>query len=491
MKKFVVLSLIGLFVLAFGTAYAQEKEPVLEFKASGFVDTQTFWFRNISATPTSPLYGGPPATFLPGGDAFDRTNAYMDTRARLKFDALMGKALSGTIFFEMDSSRWGELTPAADQRNAMGVTSASGDRGALEIKNAYLDFGVPVIPIPITMRVGLQPIGARPQMLLTFDGMGVTMGLRPVDPLTIGLIWSKYYEGDDFNADDDDLYAVTAALKIATLTVGGELVYMNMNEYPVGTIEQHRADFYWLGAYLDGKLGPVNVNLDFIYDTGEVETRLPGVRDVDYSGWIARAYVDFPWEKFNFGAKFLYATGSDTEETSPTGLPGSLTSLGTPTTDVDGWVIPPTSEAFGAFGESIIVYGSWVDSSDQGMFHPTGTQVGRGSPGGTWFASLYGAAKIMPEWKTTFAAYYIGDTTDNGNTFGTAREVTGRPEDEDFIGIEVNWINEFQIYKNLKYTIGFGWLFAGDAMDHFDAATGTNESMDDPWGVFSNITYSF
>ena len=39
MKKFTVLTLIGLLILAFGvTAYSQEKAPVLEFKASGFID---------------------------------------------------------------------------------------------------------------------------------------------------------------------------------------------------------------------------------------------------------------------------------------------------------------------------------------------------------------------------------------------------------------------------------------------------------------------
>jgi hypothetical protein len=38
MKKFVVLILAGLLVLAFGTVFAQEKGPVLEFKASGFMD---------------------------------------------------------------------------------------------------------------------------------------------------------------------------------------------------------------------------------------------------------------------------------------------------------------------------------------------------------------------------------------------------------------------------------------------------------------------
>ncbi len=39
MKKLVILSFIGLLIMAFGiTAYAQAPAPVLEFKASGFID---------------------------------------------------------------------------------------------------------------------------------------------------------------------------------------------------------------------------------------------------------------------------------------------------------------------------------------------------------------------------------------------------------------------------------------------------------------------
>jgi hypothetical protein len=504
MKKFVVLSLIGLFVLAFGTAYAQEKPPVLEFKASGFIDTQTFWFKNVATSASSGIYGPPSSTFqpqLPGTTAasFDKTGAYLETRARLKFDAIMEKALSGTIFFEMDSSRWGETTPAADQRNAMGTTSTSGDRGALEIKNCYLDFGVPVIPVPITVRVGLQPLGVRPDMVMTTDGMGVTLGIRPMDPLTVGLLWAKYIEGKDTASDDSDAYGLTLAYKIQTFTLGAYGLYFNMNTYPFNTVTftygasaSHRADFYWFGVYADGKAGPVNLKADFVYDTGEVKGRNPTYQDVDYQGWAARIYVDYPWEKFNFGAKLLYASGSDQKKTSASGLPGTTTPFGTPTKDVDSYVIPPSSEAFGAFGESIVFYGTWVNRGDVGFFTPNYNGVGRGAIGGTWFGKLYGAYKIFPEWKTTLEALYIGDTTDNGNTVGNAVKANGLPKDDSDIGIEIDWINEFMIYRNLKWDVGIGYLFAGDALDfNVGGIANNNKAPDDPWMITTRITYTF
>jgi hypothetical protein len=411
----------------------------------------------------------------------------------------MEKTLSGTIFFEMDSSRWGELSPAADQRNAMGTTSTSADRGALEIKNCYLDFGVPVIPVPITVRVGLQPLGVRPDMVMTTDGMGVTLGIRPMDPLTVGLIWAKYIEGKDATSDDVDAYALTLAYKIQTFTIGAYGLYFNMNTYPFanttftyGVTPTFKADFWWLGAYVDGKAGPVNLKADFVYDTGEVEARgVSTARDVDYQGWAARIYVDYPWEKFNFGGKFLYASGSDQKKTSARGMPGDTTPFGTPTKDVDSYVIPPSSEQFGAFGESIVFYGTWVNRGDLGFFTPNYNAVGRGSIGGTWFAKLYAAYKVFPEWKTTLEALYIGDTTDNGNTVGDAVKANGLPQDDSDIGIEIDWINEFQIYRNLKFDVGIGYLFAGDALDLRRPGTLFNESPDDPWMVTTRITYTF
>jgi hypothetical protein len=220
----------------------------------------------------------------------------------------------------------------------MGNSSGAADQLAFEVKNVYIDFGVPVIPVPMTMRVGLQGFGIRPVVLISTDIIGITAGIKPIDPLTIGLIWAKYYEGNDATADDSDIYGVTAAFKVATITVGGYGLYYNMNTYPFpaavpayGAGTDSQAAFWWLGAYLDGKMGPVNINFDFVYDTGTVEDHrnlAVRARDVDYNGWATRLKVAYPWEKFTFGLVGLYASGSDIKKTSATGLPGSTGSPG-------------------------------------------------------------------------------------------------------------------------------------------------------------------
>lgn len=484
MKKFVALSLIALMVLAFSTiSFAQKKEePKLEFKASGFIDAQSTWGRNITeGNPAAGLYNTVSPSYRPGGAPYDDTVSWMSTRARLKFDAVMGKNLSGTIFFEMDSSRWGET---GDGRNKVGVWA--GDRAALEIKNVYIDFGVPGIPIPISVRAGLQPLSLRPNMLVYTDGMGITGNIK-VDPANIQLIWFKALENKVYASDDADVYGVHVNAKVGTVTVGGYGLNYNINTYPLGDGDVHfQGNFWWLGVYADGKLGPVNLNFDFIYDRGEIEDRPhPQLRDVKYRGWATRAKVDFPWEKFNFGVVGMYASGSDTRKTSSTGTPDPGVRK------VSGYVMPPGSEAFAIFTESIVFYGSPINTTGSGISVAGNyTSVSRGTIGGTWMGKLYGSFKATPWYKVTLQGLYIGDTTKNGNTVGTARKADGTTlRDDKSIGWEVDLINEIQIYKNLKYTIGAGILFPGDGLRYWDG-TG-NDKPKTPWAVLTNLTYTF
>ncbi len=503
MKKFLVLSFIALFVFAFGVAYAAEKEPVLEFKGSGFVDAVATTYRNVAGS-SGALYGPPGADNRPNGGAYDEGNAWVNSRARLKFDAVLGKQATGTIFFEMDSTRWGERSGDAG-RNRAGVIAA--DQAAVEVKQYYINFGVPTIPIPTNVVVGVQGFYLRPQMLLNTDLPGVTIGIKPIDPLTFTLIWAKYLEGMDAAADDADLYGLHAAFKVQTLTVGGYALYYNMNTYRTdqgivaygGTIPYY-ADMWYFGGYADGKVGPILLNFDFIVNDGEVEARknfaIPAgaKRKVDYSGWVASIKAAFPWEKFEFGGKFLYASGNDLKKTSNTGLPGSADGYdGTRfTRKVSGYVIPVGSEAFGGFSEDIVFYGTWIDRGGFGNgISSSYTAFNRGAFGGTWFAKLYGKFAVAPDFKVTAQALYIGDTTKNGNTIGNAVKANGRPRDDSFIGIEADLITELMIYKNLKWSTGFGWLFAGDGLEMRVGATNTNDEMKDPWRLVTQLIYTF
>jgi hypothetical protein len=256
---------------------------------------------------------------------------------------------------------------------------------------------------------------------------------------------------------------------------------------------------YWVGVFADGKAGPVNVNFDFIYDWGQVNPRYNGGAtgtQVDYQGWMTRAKVDYPWEKFNFGGVVMYATGADKQKTGPRGVPGEA--VGAPgfgtSRDVDSFVVPPGSEAGAIFGESLVVYSSWINRGTTGMaLSINGAANTRGGTGGTWMAKAYGSYKATPWYKVTLQGLYIGDTTDHGDTLGTALNGAGQPKDGNSIGWEFDLINEFQLYKNLSFVVGGGYLFPGSALKYTatGALPGFNYQPHNPWMVTTALTYNF
>ena len=369
----------------------------------------------------------------------------------------MGPNLSGTIYFEIDTYRYGSvLNGSASTREGNNFGAWTTDRTAVEVKNIYIDVGLPYfgIPVPITVRVGAQPIGVRPQMLVYSDGTGVTAGIK-IDPVMIMPIYAKALENLDFADDDVDVWGLHANAKLGTFTVGGYGLNYRMNTYPFfvnqfasgtilsaniwrypcpytgiwnqnpGTFKSH---MWWFGAYADGKAGPVNLNFDFVYDYGSVDERqsmIAGLHNVNYRGWATRIKIDYPWEKFNFGGVYMYATGADAKHTSASGLPGTTTARGTFSSYQGGYVTPPGSEQAPANGESMVVYS--MEPGATGGYGIADTSnyaaMSRGGFGGTWFAKLYGSVKLAPWYKLTAMGLYIGDTTANGNTFGQRCQV--------------------------------------------------------------------
>ncbi|MGO8987831.1 MAG: hypothetical protein ACLQGU_18005 [bacterium] len=569
MKKLIVLSLAGLLILAFGaTAYAQK----LEFRASGFIDTQTFIGENVpqymfgapiyqavnpnysinpvpnlqvlGVGPTGTKYGAF-ATDAPQPFGWNKTNSDWEGRAHLKFDAVMGPSLSGTIYFEIDTFRWGDsmghngFNNAANYffyGNGNGANEFGGwntDKLAVEVKNVYIDVGLPYfgVPWPMTVRIGAQPIGVRPAMLLYSDGTGVTAGIK-IDPVLINPIYAKAVSSPDFTHQDSDVWGLQVNAKISTLEVGGYGLYYRMGTYPffaqsssvLGTFGPNpylglsltpaiqgtmHSNMWWLGAYAQGKAGPVDLDFDFVYDFGDVQANLTPVPHVTYQGWASRLNIAYPWEKFKFGVTGMYASGADARHTDPTGTPGLTTNIGTLSKVNRGFVVPPGSEQAPINSESIVVYD--MEAGATGGYGIGATSnyyaMSRGGFGGTWFAKAYAQAKIAPWYKLTAQALYIGDTTTHGDTFGSAVKFNGLNQDNQTIGVELDIMQDLQIYKNLRFWMGWGILFPGPAMkinassgwnvlipgapSNYSFLPGINKLPENPWAFRTRLIYTF
>ena len=142
MKKFIVLALFGLLIVA-STVSAQK----LEFKASGMIDFNSVWehecsflFRFGSYRPREARWSfqhmGYPCVLYrwiwrPNRGLDHPAMLYLFDAWILKFDAVMSKELSGTIMFEIDGFRYGVVVLArwwpwryvdpGSERNTFGV----------------------------------------------------------------------------------------------------------------------------------------------------------------------------------------------------------------------------------------------------------------------------------------------------------------------------------------------------------------------------------
>jgi hypothetical protein len=312
-------------------------------------------------------------------------------------------------------------------------------------------------------------------------------------------MYGKIYENQVYASDDNDMYGVHVRGNFGTFTPGVYWLYYHMNTYPSDQgaggantgPSNNKAELQWWGGYLDGKVGPVTMNLDFIYDFGFVESRAtPKPPHVDYAGWLFHAKLDYAIEKANIGVLGYYASGADAENTSSSGLPGSATGKGTPSRRVTSYIIPTSSESGAAYGESAVFYSFWLTRGDAGIANNLNyTQSCRGGVGGTWMAKLYASYLVFPDFKMTGQIMYIGDTTKNGNTLGSALGDGGRPKDYDYIGTELDLIGEWQIYKNLAFRGAWGFMWAGPAMKQFSGVS--NHMIQNPWGFYTNLNYSF
>jgi hypothetical protein len=487
MKKILTLAAVIVFVFTLAAAtYA------VEFKASGLIRVRSALYMNTDGAPRAVA------------DNYENTEAWMDSRFRLKMDLVASEDLMGVIYFEGDSSRWGEVGVA---RNTAGAWGASGsDRNAVELKQFYIDFNVPGLKdtVPTNVRIGTQWLAIRSHIFLGADGATLRIFTNP-GPVRVYLNWSKPWEGTDHQYDDTDLYSTRVVLALPDFPVqpGMFFAYMNSNDYDytgivgpgmgsgLGALRAGLTDstgdgeFWWLGFNVDGKIGPAAIKTDFVYFNGEAEpsSLVKGffaVGDADFSGWAVYADVNVPISQFTVGGTFFYATGDD------------ATDIAKVSPDFDAYRIPPGSEANPNLGTVF-----WAGTTHDGVDIAT---AGRGLGfavqqrwfGGLWTAKGYGSFKPLDWLKVTAYAMYIGDTTDDGNTIGNAVDATEASglEDESDIGIEIGAIVDLSVYKNLTYSVAAGILFAGDALDTVDAF-GLNDDPDDPWAIVSQLIYKF
>ncbi len=115
-------------------------------------------------------------------------------RIRLQLDAVASESLSGTVYFEIGDTIWGQSSTGG----ALGA-----DQKIVELKHAYIDWMVPETTVKV--RMGIQAIAtpayASGMSVLNDDMAGIVVNGQINDNVGVTVLWARPYN-DNYNAPD-------------------------------------------------------------------------------------------------------------------------------------------------------------------------------------------------------------------------------------------------------------------------------------------------
>ena len=187
----VLMIALALVALAAPMAFAQAPAPKVTI--NGFIDNLTTYSQNISNY---------------NGGVFNRKDSMWWGRTRGRFDIIgeVGKA-KAVFGFELDHV-YGQAGSNDSTIVNAGTTSATAvqtgfgtdgsfdlntdSRGIIEVKWLYVEFPMPWIPVPTTVRLGAQPFGAAANYKLATYATGDFAGVNIVSQISpnVKLVWT-------------------------------------------------------------------------------------------------------------------------------------------------------------------------------------------------------------------------------------------------------------------------------------------------------------
>jgi hypothetical protein len=470
MKKALLIGLVlGLVVAGAVPALA------VDLTASGYIGVAGNLFRNTNAAPPFALYVPPGYLHRSPATAFTANNEMGSTltgRAELQFMVRASEDLYGVFKFRMNTNgaqRWG----VAGGWGQEGGTSIS-----VGVQHIYMDFRMPP-KLPLWFRVGLQPIFIRGWTFMSEDVPAVSARVM-IDPIKLSVTgyFAKLIDASATDAvNGAEFYAVDAKipLSLGSVNIAPGMFFAYQNQrWAIATAATDDPDaqsLWWLGVNVDGGIGPVKMQVDFIYNGGELENATIG--DQNYGSWLIDGMLSFVWQKLEVGVGGRYTKGENVE-----------------TNNIESFQLPGS----GTYNsESMAVSGDFVVFDNGWMMPGPGWPANIGlidGPGNFWFGywDIRGFVyyNIFDWMKVGAQVGYIGDTV-SGVAAGVGGDAIGSDADDDAsIGWEMDFGVNVQIYKNLALHTAFGYLFAGKALSQ---AGGVEPA--DPWGWQSRLMYFF
>jgi hypothetical protein len=518
MKKFggclILLVIVG---LAAAPAWAAE------LRVTGFFDNVfPRWESNTSSVDNDPTRNEDQAFFG-------------RTRNRMFFNFIASDDLRGVFATELDAS-YG--APAGGRVNDQCLEESSAfpleqcgfrngiDINALEIKQVYVDFRVPQLPLGNRWRLGGLPFNVTPlhsASLYTMDAGGGDVRLEFSDQVSLMLYYVQL---------EEDLDRFTGSTKIGEDYITGATVMLrpisgldfhvlgiyNHGQAPFGpaltggggpfngiasdTLNVSTESRYYLGFDARWRIGNTTIEPGFVYLLGTRDftassAALTGVKDIDYDAFhafIVGQHTVGPWL---FAAKAVYVSGDDANADLNNRGIGNRSDvngfryLGVDTSHYFGeWfellgksdVDSTGNRTFRRMGETAhLERFGWMILGGKAEYKYTDNLVLTGAAGGFWTAEKTGCP----------ATFRVGSTSGPCTGPGVTRTVpTNDPAlnftgDSRFVGWEVNAGLRYTIMPGLTWTPLLAYADYGSALDI------NNRKAMDAWAFVNRMIYIF
>jgi len=277
-----VLLLIALALVALAAPMASAQAPAPKVTINGLIDNVASYSQNIAIYNTG---------------LFNRKDDMWYGRTRGRFDIVgeVGKA-KGVLGLELDhvygqtgsNVNGSNIVPAggaATTASQVGFGSDGGfelntdSRGIIEIKWLYVEFPVPLIPIPTTARLGAQPWGAAATYKVAAYANGDFAGVNVVSQVTPNVkILGTYVQVDESLVGTDTKHAPATAPATGIVTTqnrGDDFAYVlsaEVTPFKGLDIKPMVSMFYAQGTTaLAARQGRGGINTTTAFSTGSAD----------------------------------------------------------------------------------------------------------------------------------------------------------------------------------------------------------------------------
>ena len=271
MKKFVVLLVVVAISCFSATAFA------VDISVSGSLDIRSRDLNDLNLTKDAPA------------DVAGNQRITQE-RVRLTVDAKAGDDVKGRISIENDWDNWGRLerkqadnsTPTDE---TAGIAGASLGHSILDLREAWINFNVPGIPVNVNVGHQLLQLGNGWFLRNMKYGDDAWVVANVTGANTAAFVDAKVYEGDAFAADDIDFYALLDVFKLSdTMAVGIDLSNVKDRDATIvggNAAGAEKLNLYNVGLNFNGALGPVNLKAEVDFQMGKIKT---SAGDSDFKG---------------------------------------------------------------------------------------------------------------------------------------------------------------------------------------------------------------